>query len=169
MTQLNNRFTLEEFEHSDTAIRDKIDNTIPAIYLPKAKIMADYLVKVETVLGIKISLNSVWRCDKLNIVIGGAHTFVNGVRVETSQHTKMEAGDTEADKYGVDEYYMKVKEAVENKLLEVDQCISEFSISSLGHVSRWVHLSYVEDRKNRNQFLYGKRTNKGTVYSDKPF
>ena len=81
----------------------------------------------------------------------------------------MEAGDTEADKYGVDEYYMKVKEAVENKSLEVDQCISEFSISSLGHVSRWVHLSYVEDRKNRNQFLYGKRTNKGTVYSDKPF
>ena len=169
MTQLNDRFTLEQFEHSDTAIKNNIDNKIPEIYLAKAKILADYLIKVETVLGIKVSLNSVFRCDKLNIAIGGAHTIINGKRVETSQHTKMEAGDTTADKYDEDTYFIKVKEAVTNKLLEVDQCISEFSINSTGHVSRWVHLSYVTDRKNRNQFLYGKRTSSGTVYSDKPF
>ena len=85
MTALSNHLSLEEFQHSDTAIAKKIDNTLPDALLETAKYTANNLFEpIRALLNIPIVISSGYRCEELNTAVRG---------VPTSQHVKAEALD----------------------------------------------------------------------------
>ena len=83
--------------------------------------------------GKAITVNSGYRCSKLNAAVGGA---------KTSQHMRGEAADITA---GSKTENKKLFELIRDNL-PFDQLIDESNYS-------WVHVSYVSTSKNRKQIL----------------
>ena len=86
MGDISKNFSFSELSHSSTAEQRGIDNSIPS-----AEIKAALRSLVETVLQplrdfikVPILINSGYRCEALNAILGGA---------KTSQHRKGEAAD----------------------------------------------------------------------------
>ena len=88
--------------------------------------------------GKPVTVNSGYRCPKLNKAIGSS---------SKSQHTKGLAADIEIP--GVSNKHLA--EYIESKL-PFDQLILEF-YNGVDPNSGWVHVSYVDDDKNRKQTL----------------
>lgn len=83
---LSENFTLEEFCHSDTAVRKKIDNHLPDHLLETARNTTLRLSQpIRDHFGIPYRHTSAYRGVKLNAFIGGS---------SRSQHCKAEAVDT---------------------------------------------------------------------------
>lgn len=80
-------------------------------------------------LGAPILVNSGWRCNELNIAVGGT---------KNSQHKTGNACDITCSNLN------KLWNIL--KTLEVDQCI-------LYKKKNFIHVSYVTHRKNRNQYI----------------
>lgn len=82
--QLSKNFSLKEFEHSQTAISNDIDNTMPDDLLTNAVALCmDVLQPTRDHIG-AIGINSGYRCPELNQSVGGA---------SASQHMRGEAAD----------------------------------------------------------------------------
>ena len=88
-----------------------------------------------------LGCQSIFRCKKLNKIIGGA---------PTSQHQALKgaAGDIDADIYG-NSNNVEIFNFIKNNL-NFDQLIAE-GIGE-GKVA-WVHVSYVNHEENRNEIL----------------
>jgi len=88
-----------------------------------------------------LGCQSIFRCKKLNKIIGGA---------PTSQHQALKgaAGDIDADIYG-NSNNVEIFNFIKNNL-NFDQLIAE-GIGD-GKVA-WVHVSYVNHEENRNEIL----------------
>lgn len=85
MKPLGRYFTWEEFEHSDTAKRLGIDNSIPIELAPAARALVKHtLDPFRKLLRAPLRLSSGFRCPELNSAIGGA---------PNSQHKRGEAVD----------------------------------------------------------------------------
>lgn len=81
-------FTLSELTHSDTAVKQKIDNTPPPDVLPKLATLANKLLDpIRERWGSPLHVNSGFRSPALNKAVGGA---------STSQHLRGEAADITA-------------------------------------------------------------------------
>ena len=77
--QLSEHFTLAEFERSATAQACGIDNNVPAKYVPVLQqLCKEVLEPLRSFVGKPIIISSGYRCNQLNIKVGGAYA---------SQHT----------------------------------------------------------------------------------
>ena len=148
---LSKNLTLSEVTKSATAKRRGISNEPTIEHLENLKAVAENIfqpIREEFLCPIYIS--SGYRSEELNEAIGGS---------KTSQHSKGEALDLDADVYGVitnaDIYHY----AEDN--LDYDQLIWEFGTDENPD---WVHISYRRDGKNRRQKLRAERSGGKTVY-----
>lgn len=129
--KLTEHFTLQEFLHSDTAIRQNINNT-PAgnspVYANLEK-LARTLEQVRTLFGQPIHINSGYRCPALNRAVGG---------VKNSAHLLGLAADIRIAGISPHEVTRRIAESD----LAFDQCIDE---------GTWTHLS-IDPRMRRHTF-----------------
>lgn len=137
MGDLSKNFSLREFERSDTAQRLCIDNRIKSEEVKKnIKALVDNILQpLRDAFKSPIFINSGYRCLKLNEAVGG---------VPTSAHVWGGAADC-----GCNNPYALAKLA-KRMNLDFDQMVL---------YPTFVHLSYRDDDRNRNQILYSKKWN----------
>jgi len=142
----------KEAVKSITALRLGIDNTPDGDSLNNMKILAEKVFEpLREWVGGPIKINSFYRSTALNEAIGGSGR---------SQHCQGRAVDLD-DVYGHKtnkEMFDWIKEN-----LSFDQMIWEFGTSDNPD---WVHVSYVNEEKNRNRILKAVRDDGKTKYID---
>lgn len=127
-------FTMKELTKSSTSDKLGIDNTpTPEASVALSNLVTHVLDPLREMYGKAITVNSGYRCSKLNAAVGGA---------KTSQHMRGEAADITA---GSKTENKKLFELIRDNL-PFDQLIDESNYS-------WVHVSYVSTSKNRKQIL----------------
>lgn len=141
MKQITAHFTLEEFTHSDTALRTGIANVPSPQVLNNLKIVADGLEQVRAILGKPVFITSGYRAPTLNRFIGGS---------ATSAHCLGFAVDFKCPQFGNPD---AITRAIKASGLKYDQLICE------GGITGWTHLSF--DPKMRQQTLNALFDNKG--------
>lgn len=149
---LSANFTYEEYEKSQTAVRNNIDNRIKdeAHRIAAQLLFENVVEKLYALFGDKLIITSGYRSPDLNEAIGGA---------KRSQHSKGQAIDIEVK--GMSNYDLAcwIRDN-----LDFDQLILEFYESGKP-MSGWVHVSYVSPAQNRKSVLTALKTDAGTVYN----
>lgn len=141
---ISKHVTLQEFTHSDSAIRYGISNEMNSTQLACAKLVCEKVFEpLREWLGKPIKINSGFRSFAVNKRIGGS---------KTSQHMKGEAIDLNI---GSKEFHY-IKDN-----LEFDQLIWEFGNDI---EPQWVHVSYTSGN-NKRQVLRAKKVKGKTIYS----
>ena len=125
MTQLTANFTLEEFEHSDVAVRHGIPNTIPKSLLPAISATAEMMQRIRDFLGQPIIVSSGYRSEAVNRAVGGAGL---------SDHLTARACDFRCPGFG-DPVLVALALAPHVSTLGIGQLIAEFGRAG------WVHVS----------------------------
>ena len=147
---ISNHISYKEGVYSNTATRKGIDNTPDEDQLSNMRLIAEKVFEpLRVYANGPIKINSFFRCEKLNRVIGGS---------KTSQHCKGQAMDID-DTFGYKtnaEMYHWIKDN-----LDFDQLIWEFGDDKNPN---WVHVSYVSDEKNRNKCLKAYKEGRKTKY-----
>ena len=148
MVRLSENFSLQEYTKSQTATRQRLDNTPNEDHMASAKLLFENVVqKVRDHFGVTV-INSGYRGEALNKAVGGS---------STSQHCKGEAVDIECP--GTSNY--DVAKWIEDNL-DFDQLILEFITLGIPD-SGWVHVSY-KSEGNRKSVLTAMKENGKTVY-----
>lgn len=125
-------FTLNELTRSDTATKNKIDNTPTAEAVKNLTVLVDNVLDpLREMYGKPIYISSGYRCPALNKAVGG---------VPGSQHKTGQAADINQRSREENARIFKLVE--EN--LDFDQLLWE-------NGGQWVHVSYRADGKNRRQ------------------
>lgn len=125
---------MKELAKSSTADKLGIYNTpTTEVSVALSNLVTHVLDPLREMYGKAITVNSGYRCSKLNAAVGGA---------KTSQHMRGEAADITA---GSKTENKKLFELIRDNL-PFDQLIDESNYS-------WVHVSYVSTSKNRKQIL----------------
>ena len=142
----------KEATKSITALRLGIDNTPNGDAISNMKELADKVFEpLRAWVGGAIKVNSFYRSPALNEAIGGS---------SRSQHCKGQAIDID-DVYGHKtnaEMFAFIKDE-----LSFDQMIWEFGDESN---PAWLHISYVNEEKNRNRILKAVKVDGKTKYID---
>ena len=150
--RISEHISLKEGIKSHTATRLNIDNIPRELDLINMKTIAEEVFEpLRKWVGGPIAINSFYRSPKLNSAIGGS---------TTSQHCIGCALDLD-DNYGHKtnaEMYHYIQQN-----LDFDQIIWEFGDEKNPD---WVHVSYVDEEKNRNRVLKAVRDKGKTVYID---
>ena len=134
--KLSENFSLHEFTDSIKAKEHKIDNTPNAEQIESIRELAlNVLQPIRTLYGKAITINSGFRCEKLNDVVKGENT---------SQHLKGEAADITV---GSKTENKKLFELIIKSGIVFDQLINESDYS-------WIHISYKKINANRKQILH---------------
>lgn len=134
-------FSFQEFEHSDTAYRHGIDNTMPETAKRAAAALVDNILDpLREAWGKPLTVNSGYRCPALNRAVGGS---------ATSQHVRGEAADIDAGSRADNGRLFKL---IQQLKLPFDQLIFEHGDRNIG--PDWVHVSFRADGHNRRQILY---------------
>jgi zinc D-Ala-D-Ala carboxypeptidase len=120
--RLTPNFSLEQLIQSETAERERIDNTPAPEILDNLRRLAQGLEQVRALTGFPLEISSGYRCPELNLRVGGART---------SQHTRGQAADFTCDEFGPP---LEIIKAIRDSDIEFDQCILEYA--------RWVHISF---------------------------
>jgi len=120
--RLTPNFSLEQLIHSETAERERIDNTPAPEIVNNLRLLAQGLEQVRTLLHFPLEISSGYRCPDLNSRVGGA---------KTSQHTRGQAADFTCDEFGPP---LDIIKAIRDSDIDFDQCILEYA--------RWVHISF---------------------------
>tara|TARA_B110000977_G_C11058737_1_gene485100 strand:+ start:239 stop:697 length:459 start_codon:yes stop_codon:yes gene_type:complete len=148
--KLTENLSLAEVTKSATAIRKGITNTPSATHLIALKEVSKNIFQpCREHFGKPLAVTSGYRSEALNEAIGGS---------KTSQHSKGEALDLDADVFGGfsnAELFNYIKDH-----LDFDQLIWEFGNNNN---PAWVHCSY-KTRGNRNEVLIAIKTNNQTTY-----
>lgn len=130
-------FTLHELTRSSVALAKGIDNTPPPdVKVKLTALMNNCLDPVRELWGKPITVNSGFRCPKLNEAVGGA---VN------SQHMKGEAADITT---GSVDGNRKLFDMIVKSDIPFDQIISESGKNKIPY--SWIHISYKPDSNRRN-------------------
>lgn len=125
---------MKELTKSSTADKLGIDNTpTTEVSAQLSNLVTHVLDPLREMYGKPITVNSGYRCPKLNAAVGGA---------KSSQHMRGEAADITG---GSREENKKLFELIRDNL-PFDQLLNESDYS-------WVHVSYVSTSKNRKQIL----------------
>ena len=134
-------FTISELCASDTARARGIDNTPSSgVTLALTTLIEKLLDPIREAWGGPITVNSGYRCQKLNAAVGG---------VATSQHLRGEAADISVGILAKNrQLFDRIVELQKAGQIEFDQLIDESNYA-------WVHISYRQGR-NRNQILHLK-------------
>lgn len=149
--KLSDNLSLAEVVKSNTAIKYDIDNNPTEEHLENLKAIAqDVFQPIRKHFGKPIFVSSGYRSEALNERIGGS---------KTSQHSKGEALDLDAQVYGGltnAQLFAYIAEWI-----NFDQLIWEFGNSS---EPDWVHVSYKKNGKNRKQILAAYKKDGKTFY-----
>lgn len=144
----------KEATKSVTALRLGIDNTPNGTALNNMKILAEKVFEpLREWVGGPIKINSFYRSPDLCVAIGSKvssqHTCKNGAAIDID------------DIYG----HKTNKEMFEwiKENLDFDQMIYEFGNEENPD---WLHISYVDEEKNRNRILKAVRDDGKTKYID---
>lgn len=151
MEKLSNNLYLKEVIKSNTATRRGIDNSPTAEHLANLKVVALRVFQpVRDHFETPVGISSGYRSEDLNKAIGGS---------KTSQHSKGQALDLDADIFGgltnFDIFFF-----IKNNL-DFDQLIWEFGTDE---EPNWVHVSFRPDGKNRKSVLKAIKSNGRTTY-----
>lgn len=150
---ISRHINYNEATYSATAKRLGINNDPTEEQMFRMKVVASMVFEpLRIFFSVPIRVSSFFRSEELNKAIGGA---------TTSQHMANNGAaiDIDADMYGGvtnEEIFEYIKDN-----LEFDQLIAE-GVEN-GHVE-WVHVSYVNKEKNRNQVLIMYRDNGKSKY-----
>ncbi len=91
--KLTENFSKQEFDSKDGAkMPEKVLKNVK-ILAEQLQIIRDYINEFYNLDSKALYINSAYRSPSHNKAIGGAHKFVKGKRVETSQHVLGKAGD----------------------------------------------------------------------------
>ncbi len=142
LTYLSAHFTLEEFTHSQTALRKHIGNTPDEETLARLRMTAQQLERVRELLGAPMTINSAYRSPELNAAVGGA---------SGSAHTLGYAVDFICPSVGTP---LQICQRIKTAQIKLDQCIQE---------GTWVHISF--DPRYRNEYLTAIFMADGTNYT----
>ena len=147
-TKITKDFKLLDFIYSDTAKSKGINNTPDKQSLRNIFDIAKVVQKIQDELGMKIHVNSCYRCPKLNAAIGGA---------KKSDHVFGAAVDIKVIPFSL-ENNMKLWNCV-NKLadegkIKFRQLVFEYGDKSKG--PKWVHVSinHPNNPQKENQRVY---------------
>ena len=147
---ISKHISYKEATYSRTATRLNIDNKPNEEQLKNMKLIAEEVFEpLRMWVGGPIKINSFFRSPKLNTAIGGS---------SKSQHCHGQAIDLD-DTFGRAtnaEMFDFIKEH-----LNFDQMIWEFGDDDNPD---WVHVSYVNDKDNRNRCLLAYKENGKTKY-----
>jgi zinc D-Ala-D-Ala carboxypeptidase len=124
--RLTEHFTLDEFEHSQTASRIGIDNRVPAHLIDNLQRLARVLQHIRDFLGEPVVISSGYRSPELNRRVGGS---------PTSHHRYAAAADWTCPAFGTPlECAVAIEPHVE--LWGITQLIAEFATAD---GRGWVH------------------------------
>lgn len=147
---ISKHISFKEATRSHTAKRYGIRNAPNDAIIYNMKILAERVFEpLRNHFGVPIKVNSFYRSQRLNKVIGGS---------SESQHCKGQAIDID-DTYG-GLTNKDIFEWIVNNL-DYDQIIWEFGNTTNPD---WVHVSYVSPEKNRNRKLKALRKGGRTIY-----
>jgi len=150
--KLSKNLSLKEVIKSNTATKYGIDNNPTAEHLDALKNIAiNGFQPLREGLGMPIFVSSGYRSQALNDRIGGS---------STSQHSKGEALDVDADVYGI----ITNKEIFDYIYanIDFDQLIWEYGNDK---EPDWVHFSMKLKGKNRKEVLKVKKVKGKSIYS----
>jgi zinc D-Ala-D-Ala carboxypeptidase len=151
MTRISKHFTLRELTYSQTAERNKIDNTPPPAVVENLKALCDAVLEPLRATTGPITITSGYRAPAVNKIIGGN---------SRGQHPLGQAVDMEC-------FSMSTRALAERVIelkLPFDQLIMEFA-SAKDPNAGWVHVSHKKEGGNRGQILRAERNAAGkTVY-----
>ena len=150
--QLTEHFTLREFEQSETAKKYGIDNTVPSKYVPVLQqLCKEVLEPLRSFVGGPIVISSGYRCNQLNIKVGGAYA---------SQHTLGEAADiqlplTSYTAWDDNRRHTDLEEARRwFDWLERNTDFDQLILETVNGKDYWIHVSCRKNRKkNRHQVI----------------
>lgn len=89
--KLTQHFYLAELTRSAKAAQLGIDNTPPRELVPRLVMVAEMLERIRSTLGCPVIVTSGYRCERLNLAVGGA---------TTSDHPQGHAADIVAPGFG---------------------------------------------------------------------
>lgn len=144
-------FALSEFEFSDYAARNGLDNSVPVHLMPNVTRLARWLQVFRERLATKfgpmpVVITSGYRGIQLNKAIGGS---------KTSAHCEALAADFHVPGMSIDSLFAFIREEMAD--VPMDQVIHEFG--------RWIHLGLAKPNSQpRNQFLYAEKVAGKTLY-----
>ena len=129
---LSEHFTLEEATHSDTAIRQGIDNQPSTLQLENMKTAAKNLELVRAVTG-PLNVNSWLRLPAVNVAVGGS---------KISSHMDGWAIDVSSSKLTPYQLCQEVLKAG----IKFDQMIHEYG--------RWMHISFAPEMRQQSLTIF---------------
>jgi zinc D-Ala-D-Ala carboxypeptidase len=132
--RLTPNFSLEQLTHSETAQRERIDNTPGPDIIENLRRLAEGLEQVRILTGFPLDISSAYRCPELNRRVGGA---------KTSQHTQGLAADFTCAAFGPPADIIK---AICDSGIGFDQCILEYA--------KWVHISFSKAPRGKVLSIY---------------
>lgn len=135
--RLTRNFSLEQLIYSETAERERIDNTPGPDIVNNLRLLANGLEQVQILTEFPLEISSGYRCPDLNRRVGGA---------STSQHTQGQAADFTCTRFGPPVVIIK---AIRDSDIEFDQCILEYA--------RWVHISFSKTPRGKVLTIYDAR------------
>ena len=131
---LTPNFSLEQLIYSETAQRERIDNTPGAHVVDNLRLLAQGLEQVQALTGFPLEISSGYRSPDLNRRVGGT---------SASQHTQGLAADFTCAAFGAPADIIK---AISASGIGFDQCILEYE--------QWVHISFSETPRGRVLTIY---------------
>lgn len=155
--RLSEHFTLAEFERSATSIANGIDNTCPSQYVPVLEQLCKTILEpLREFAGQPIIISSGYRCNQLNIKVGGAYA---------SQHTHGEAADIYIPKTPYTEWKdgkAHTDKEILNRWFDFLTTHTDFDqaiIETENDLDYWIHISCRKNKKaNRHQiYRYMKK------------
>jgi hypothetical protein len=129
---LSEHFTLDEATHSDTAIRQGIDNQPSTLQLENMKMAAQKLEQLRAVTG-PLNINSWLRLPAVNVAVGGS---------KVSSHMDGWAIDVSSSKMTPYQLCQEVKKSG----IKFDQMIHEFG--------RWMHISFAPEMRQQELTIF---------------
>ena len=149
---LSQHFSVDEFNHSDTAVARGIVNVMSAVELPAARSLClNVLEPIRAHFG-PVKLNSGYRCRELNRLLGSK---------DTSQHMRGEAADIETP---IGPSNAELAAWIASSDIDFDQLILEAYHRGQPR-SGWVHVSRSMNGRQRREILTMTMGSHGAVYS----
>lgn len=150
--KLSEHFMLKEFERSSTAQANGIDNTCPSQYIPSLEQLCKTILEpLRAFAGQPIIISSGYRCNALNIKVGGAYASQHTVgeaadiHIPVTPYTEWDDGKAHTDKEILNRWFDWI---IQNT--NFDQAIIETSNDK----DFWIHVSCRKNAsKNRKQVI----------------